>query len=118
MHFRCLACGHEFEDRVEQPRNSRQCSQCGRRRMIESSKYHAAVDQIRDLRRSQFDPQVSRETLASLIETLNPVALQNSLSSILRGELGEALDDPFIGAKALVDIWRDACRDDTDNGEQ
>lgn len=115
MRIRCLACGHEFEDRIEQPRNRRQCGNCGRRRTIEMYVYRAAVDQAREMRRTQFDPKVSRETFASLIDALDPVSPQAALGRLLRGDLKDALDDPFIAAKAVLDIWKDACKEDEDD---
>ena len=108
--FRCLACGHLFEDRVEQPRNRRQCAKCGRRRSVDLASYKAAVKQARKMRHDGFLPDVTRTAFASLLDALNPVSPQSTISSVLQGRLDEALNDPFIAVKAALDVWRDACR--------
>ncbi len=51
MRFICLACGHEFDDRLDTP-NRRQCSVCGRRRVIEAQKYRNAIIGVKEILRS------------------------------------------------------------------
>ena len=113
MRFRCLACGHEFEDRAGQTRNKRQCGKCGRRRIVESASFAAAVEKVRTMRASDFNPAVTREALAQILEAVNPVSPNASLASVLRGEFHEALNDPFVAAKAIIDVLREANREPT-----
>ena len=105
-YYRCLACGHEFDDRVDNPKR-RQCSICGRRRVIESQKYRNAVEAVKKFRRdfpsSTFEQAiVALDSLRKVADIVSPVA---SLVSALRGELGDALLDPFIVARVAWDIW-------------
>jgi DNA-directed RNA polymerase subunit RPC12/RpoP len=111
-YFRCLACGHEFEDRVDNPKR-RQCSNCGRRRIIESEKYRNAVETVKEFRRnsplSTFEHAIDAlDSLREVADTASPVA---SLVSALRGELGDTLLDPFIVARVAWDIWHQAGRE-------
>ena len=108
MQYRCLTCGHEFEDRSDMPRNQRQCSECGRRRVVEAQQYRAAVEKVKEFRRLNPGLKVSWEALASLLESLEPASPQASLNRLLRGELGEAMADPFIAIRAGLQIWQQA----------
>jgi len=108
MRYRCLACGHDFEDRSDTPRNQRQCSKCGRRRAVEMQQYQAAIEKVKEFRRVNPGLKVSRQALASLLEALEPASPQASLNRLLRGELGEALADPFIAIRTGLQIWQQA----------
>lgn len=107
--YKCLACGHEFEGRLESPKR-RQCSKCGRRRAIEAYRYGKAIDAAKDFRRrfpsSSFEEAIDAiDSLRSVLDTASPVA---SLVSALAGELGDAVLDPFIAIRVTWDIWRQA----------
>lgn len=109
MLYRCLACRHEFEDRVQNPKR-RQCSQCGRRRVIEAHRYRNAVDAAKYFRRSFPSATLEQaidaiDSLRGVLDTASPAA---SLASALAGELGDAVLDPFIAARVSWDIWRQA----------
>jgi len=111
-YYRCLACGHEFDDRIGNPKR-RQCSNCGRRRVIESQKYRNAVEAAKKFRRrfpsSTFEQAiVALDSLRKVADSASPAA---SLVSALRGELGDALLDPFIVARVAWDIWHQAGRE-------
>jgi len=111
-YYKCLACGHEFEDRVDNPKR-RQCSNCGRRRIIESQKYRNAVEAAKQFRRnfpsSTFEQAiVALDSLREVADSASPVA---SLISALKGEFGDALLDPFIAARVAWDIWYQAGRE-------
>lgn len=45
------------------------------------------------------------DSLRTVLDSTSPLV---SLVSLLRGELGEALLDPFIAARVIWDIWRQA----------
>ncbi len=45
------------------------------------------------------------DSLRGVLDSASPLA---SLASALRGELGDALLDPFIAARVSWDIWRQA----------
>jgi DNA-directed RNA polymerase subunit RPC12/RpoP len=110
--FRCLACGHEFEDRIDNPKR-RQCSNCGRRRIIESQKYRNAVEAAKQFRRNfplaTFEQAiVALDSLREVADSASPAA---SLVSALHGELGDTLLDPFIVARVAWDIWHQAGRE-------
>jgi len=109
MRYKCLACSHEFEDRVDSPKR-RQCSNCGRRRVIEGYKYRNAVEAAREFRRkfplASFEEAIAAlDSLRTVLDTASPAA---SLASAFHGELGDALLDPFIVARVGWDIWRQA----------
>lgn len=109
MRYKCLVCQHEFEDRVERPKR-RQCSECGRRRVIEAYRYRNAIDAARDFRRSFPSATLEQaidaiDSLRRVLDTASPAA---SLASALAGEFGDALLDPFIAAGVTWDIWRQA----------
>jgi len=109
MFYRCLACKHEFEERIESPKR-RQCSQCGRRRTIEAYKYRNAIDAAKDFRRSFPSATLEQaidaiDSLRSVLGTASPAA---SLASALAGELGDAILDPFIATRVCWDIWQQA----------
>ena len=67
------------------------------------------------MRESGGLPDVSRAALASLLDALNPVSPQSTISSLLQGRLDEALDDPFIAVKVALDVWRDAGSSEDEN---
>ncbi len=109
MLYKCLACRHEFEDRVQSPKR-RQCSQCGRRRVIEAYRYGNAIDATKGFRRDFPSATLEQaintiDSVRSVLDTASPIA---SLASALAGELGDALLDPFIAARVSWDIWRQA----------
>ena len=110
--YRCLACGHEFVDRTDTPKR-RQCSNCGRRRIIESEKYRNAVETVKEFRRdspsSTFEQAI--DALDSLREVADSASPAASLVSALRGEFGDTLLDPFIVARVAWDIWHQAGRE-------
>ena len=111
-YFRCLACGHEFDDRVDNPKR-RQCSNCGRRRVIESQRYWNAVEAAKRFRRdfpsSTFEQAIiALDSLRAVTDSASPAA---SLVSALHGELGDALLDPFIVTRVAWDIWHQAGRE-------
>jgi len=111
-YYRCLACGHEFDDRVDNPKR-RQCSNCGRRRVIESQKYRNAVEEAKQFRRNfpsaTFEQAIAAlDSLRTVVDGASPAA---SLVSALHGELGDALLDPFIVARVAWDIWHQAGRE-------
>lgn len=108
MRYRCLTCGHEFEERSDAPRNQRQCSKCGRRRAVEAQQYRAAIDAVKEFRRLNPGLKVSRQALASLLEALEPASPQASLNRLLRDELGKALADPLIAIRTGLQIWQEA----------
>lgn len=111
MRYKCLSCGHEFEDRSGTLRNQRQCSKCGRRRVVDIQQYETAIEKVKEFRRLNPDPKVPREALASLLKALEPASPQASLNRLLRGELGEALADPFIAIRTGLQIWQQAGED-------
>lgn len=109
MSYTCLACGHEFDDRVDRPKR-RQCSKCGRRRVIETYKYRNAIEAAKDFRRNSHSATFEQamaalDSLRDVLDTASPAA---SLASVLQGELGDALLDPFIVARVGWDIWHKA----------
>jgi DNA-directed RNA polymerase subunit RPC12/RpoP len=106
MRYRCLACGHEFDVRVNNPMR-RQCSNCGRRRVIESEKYANAIKAAEEFRRNfplaTFEQTITAlDSLRTVIDKASPAA---SLASAFHGEFGDALLDPFITARVGWDIW-------------
>lgn len=109
MRYRCLACGHEFEDRVDSAKR-RQCSNCGRRRVIEADKYRNAVEAAKEFRykfplASFEEAMAALDSLRTVLDTASPAA---SLASAFHGELGDALLDPFIVTRVGWDIWHQA----------
>lgn len=109
MRYKCLACGHEFDDRIDSAKR-RQCSNCGRRRLIDAQKYANAVAAAKEFRHhfpsAGFEEAIAAlDSLRTVLDTASPAA---SLASVLHGELGDALLDPFIAAKVVWDIWRQA----------
>jgi DNA-directed RNA polymerase subunit RPC12/RpoP len=118
MRYKCLACRHEFDDRLDNPRR-RQCSKCGRRRVIEGQKYTNAVEAAKEFRRNfpsaTFEQAIAAlDSLRTVLDTASPAA---SLASAFRGELGDALLDPFIAARVGWDIWYEAGKNLQDEDE-
>jgi len=70
--------------------------------------YQAAIEKVKEFRRLSPGLKVSGQALASLLEALEPASPQASLNHILRGELGEALADPFIAIRTGLQIWQQA----------
>lgn len=106
MLYKCLACGHMFEDRVENPKR-RQCSSCGRRRVIEAHRYANAIEAAKEFRRNfpsaSFEQAITAlDSLRTVLDRASPAA---SLASAFHGEFGDALLDPFIAARIGWDIW-------------
>ncbi len=119
MRYRCLACGHQFDDRVDNPRR-RQCSNCGRRRVIDAQKYANAVKAAKEFRRNfpsaTFEQAIAAlDSLRTVLDTASPAA---SLASMFHGELGDALLDPFIAARVGWDIWHQASKEIRDEKER
>ena len=98
MLYKCLACRHEFEDRVESPKR-RQCFECGRRRVIEAYRYRNAIDAT--------NPGGSITISTALIvstEKLGQIGIEIAISDTGCGILPEYMDklfDPFFTTKEV-----------------
>lgn len=108
MQYKCLTCGHEFAGREEAPKNRRQCSKCGRRRVTTVEAYRTAVAKVKELRRDSWHPGSPQDAVSALIEALDPASPRATLIHILKGHIGEAVGDPFIAVRTALRIWQDA----------